>query len=81
MYNLKRHLLGCVAVNGGENDICVEGFDGQSYEACKTKCLLLYLNGEPTRTRCIAYGTLLIARWQPGWEGSLGENEYMYMYG
>ena len=19
--------------------------------------------------------------WQPGWEGSLGENEYMYMYG
>lgn len=30
---------------------------------------LLYLNGEPTRTHCIAYGTLLIARWQPGRRG------------
>ena len=33
------------------------------------------------RTHCIAHGTLLIVVWQPGWEGSLGENEYMYMYG
>ena len=24
---------------------------------------------------------LLSVTWQPGWEGSLGENGYMYMYG
>ena len=30
---------------------------------------------------CIAQGTLLNGMWQPGWEGSLGENEYMCMYG
>ena len=30
---------------------------------------------------CIAQGTLLIVMWQPGWEGSLGENEYLHMCG
>ena len=30
-------------------------------------------------TSCRAQGTLLNALWQPGWEGSLGENGYMYM--
>ena len=29
----------------------------------------------------IAHGTLLNVMWQPGWEGSLGENGYMHMYG
>ena len=28
----------------------------------------------------IAQGPLLNVIWQPGWEGSLGENGYMYMY-
>ena len=28
-----------------------------------------------------ACGTLLNAMWQLEWEGSLGENGYMYMYG
>ena len=28
-----------------------------------------------------AQGTLLNVTWQPGWEGSLGENGYMYIYG
>ena len=28
-----------------------------------------------------AQGTLLNVTWQPGWEESLGENGYMYMYG
>ena len=28
------------------------------------------LNGQPTRTYCIAHGTLLNVMWQPGWEGS-----------
>ena len=35
----------------------------------------------PTRTYCIAQGTLLSVVWQPGWEENLGENGYMYMYG
>ena len=26
-------------------------------------------------------GTLLNVMWQPGWEGGLGENGYMHMYG
>ena len=26
-------------------------------------------------------GTLLSVIWQPGWEGSLGEIGYMYIYG
>ena len=34
-----------------------------------------------TRTCCRAQATLLSAMWQPGWEGSLGENGYMYVYG
>ena len=28
----------------------------------------------------IAHGTLLNVMWQPGWEGSLGKNRYMYVY-
>ena len=41
----------------------------------------LYLKWIITRTYCIAQGTLLNVTWQPGWEGSFGENGYMYMYG
>ena len=29
----------------------------------------------------LSKGTLLSVMWQPGWEGSLGEDGYMYMYG
>ena len=29
----------------------------------------------------MAQGTLLNVMWQPGWEGSFGENGYMRMYG
>ena len=42
---------------------------------------LLYLNGSPTRTSHRAQGTLLDVMWEPGWEGSLGENAYMCMCG
>ena len=28
----------------------------------------------------MTHGTLFNVMWQPGWEGSLGENGYMYMY-
>ena len=34
-----------------------------------------------TRIYSIAHGTLLNVTWQPGWEGSLEENGYMYTYG
>ena len=30
---------------------------------------------------CVAQETLFNVIWQPGWEGSLGENGYMYVYG
>ena len=40
---------------------------------------LLYLKS--TKTYCIAQGTLFNVMWQPGWEGSLGENGYVYMQG
>ena len=42
---------------------------------------LPYLKWITTGTYYIAQGTLLNVIWQPGWKGSLGENEYMYMYG
>ena len=42
--------------------------------------ILLYLNRSPTRTCRTAQGTLLDVMWQPGWEGSLGENGYMYIH-
>ena len=32
-------------------------------------------------TFCRAQGPQLDVLWQPGWEGSLGENGYMHMYG
>ena len=32
------------------------------------------------RSYCVAHGALLSVMCQPGWEGSLGENGYMYMY-
>ena len=44
-----------------------------------THCCIQH--GEPTRTCCPAQGTLLSVTWQPGWEGSLGENGYMCIYG
>ena len=42
---------------------------------------LLYLKWIVSKDLLIAHGTLLSIMWQPGWEGSLGENGYMYMYG
>ena len=34
-----------------------------------------------TNKDLLQQGTLLNVMWQPGWEGSLGENAYMYMCG
>ena len=32
-------------------------------------------------TYCVAQGTLLKVMWQAGWEGNLGENGFIYVYG
>ena len=42
---------------------------------------LLYLKWTTSQVYCIAQGALLIVMRQPGWEGSLEENGYMYMCG
>ena len=42
---------------------------------------LLYLTWRTSKDLLDSTGTLLNVMWQPGWEGSLGENGYMYMYG
>ena len=42
---------------------------------------LLYLKWITNRTSCTARGTLVSVVWQPGWEGSLGENGDTSMYG
>ena len=40
---------------------------------------LLYLKWPTNKDLlCIAQGALLNVMWQPGWEGSLWENMYMY---
>ena len=41
---------------------------------------LLYLKWI-TQSYYATQGTLLNVMWQPGWEGSLGENGYMCMHG
>ena len=46
----------------------------------KVMYTLLYSKWKPTRTYCIAHGTLLNVMCQPGWEEGLEENGYMYMY-
>ena len=40
---------------------------------------LLYLNWITNKGLLYSQGPLLSVVWQPGWEGSLGENEYVYM--
>ena len=44
-------------------------------------CTLVYLRWITNRVLLDTQGTLLNVIWQPGWEGSPGENRYMYMYG
>ena len=40
----------------------------------------IFKNEQATRTYFIAHGILLSVMWQPGWDGVLGENEYVCMY-
>ena len=69
---LREQTYGCRRNNGGE---------GTAREFGTDMYTLLYLNGHLTRTYCIAQGLWLSVLWQPGWEGSSGENGYMCMYG
>ena len=57
-----------------------EGCGGRDRELGIHMCTLLYLKWIPTRSYCIAHGTLLNVMWQARWEESLGENGYMYLY-
>ena len=34
-----------------------------------------------TNRTVMLHGILISVIWPPGWEGSLGENGYMYLYG
>ena len=43
--------------------------------------MLLYLKWITNKDRCSAQGTPLSVLWQPGWEGSWGQNGHTYMYG
>jgi len=42
---------------------------------------LLYLKWITNKNLLCSTRTLLNVTWQPGWEGSLRENGYLYMYG
>ena len=42
---------------------------------------LIYLKWITNKDLLIIQRTLLNVMWQPGWEGSLGKNGYLYMYG
>ena len=42
---------------------------------------LLYLKWITNKDLLYSIGTLLSVMWQPRWEGSLGENGYIYTYG
>ena len=41
---------------------------------------LLHLKWITNKDLLYNQGTLLKVMWQPGWEGSIGWNGYMYMY-
>ena len=58
-----------------------EGGEGTVREFRMDVYPLLCVLIKPTRTYCIAQGTLLSVMWQPGWEGSFEEKGYMYMHG
>ena len=54
---------------------------GRDREFGMDTCTLPYLKWITNKNYCTAQGTLLSFIWQSGWEESLGENGYMYLYG
>ena len=71
--DLENELTVARGCGGGQGEGIARGF-GISIYTLLLKCIttkdLLYITW-----------TLLSVTWQPGWEGSLGKNGYMYMYG
>ena len=73
-YRLKRTNL-IVAREGGWEEEIVGEFGMDMYT-------LLYLKWITNKDLLyITHGNLLIGMWEPGWERSLEENGYLYMYG
>ena len=55
--------------------------EGIVREFGKVMYTLLYSKWITNKDYCIAHGTWFNVMCQSGWEGSLGENGYMYVYG
>ena len=70
-HRLRQRTYGCLEEEWGEE--IVREFGINMYT-------LLYLKWITSKVLLYRQGTLLHAPWQPGWEGSLGENEYVYTY-
>ena len=63
-----------VVTRGGQREgVIVSEFGTDMYP-------LLYLKWITNKDLLYNQGTLLKVMWQPGWEGSIGWNGYMYMY-
>ena len=70
-HRLRQRTYGCLEEEWGEE--IVREFGINMYT-------LLYLKWITSKVLLYRQGTLLHAPWQPGWEGSLGENGYVYTY-
>ena len=70
--DLENELMIVRGMDGGDNQGV---WDGHVHTA------LSRMDKQPTRGYCIIPGILLNVTWQPRWQGSLGENGYIYMYG
>ena len=70
---LRRSLWLLVGGSGGMEEGMVKEFE-------MDRNTLLYLKWITSKDPLVAQGTLLNVTWQPGWEGSLGENGYMCRY-
>ena len=63
-----------------ENDLWFPGL-GIVRDFGKVMNTLINFKWITTKTYCVAHGTQFSDIRQPGWDGSPGENGYMYMYG
>ena len=63
------------------SEFMVVGAGGIVRDFGKVTYTLLCLKWITNKDLLYAHGALLSVMWQPGWEGSLGENGYMYTYG
>ena len=59
----------------------LEGWDSKGVWEGQVHTATFKTDNQQGPTLCAVHGTLLKVMWQPGWDGSLGVNGYMYMYG